>query len=307
MPEGGGNQSNILDYAPPPPCWRRRIARAVFLLVACATGYAIWHWSPAAWNHIQLLYWQRQAVKHFAATAGKAAYETDPSATQMLRGESGYGPASLLSLPQSGYASRPDGTLYGDPMSEPIPSTAVYRPPGLDEFLVISGLPLDRTQIYGLLPTIVGGVGQYALGSTIRFGPGLHPSRNAVAFIGMLRSPSGLRRLVIVECFQTKWPSAFQFHGAVLQPAEIFSRPAVLTPSNLVGLLDPAPGPIILGVIPSPEPNRIRRVLMGHVDFTDPSRFVIPYETSVGKFNREGRVTDGGWIEWKQADGGWYR
>jgi hypothetical protein len=57
--------TNQLDYARP-PAWhrRRRVRRIVLLLAIVIVGLASVKWLGAGWRHAQLLYWQRQCMRH---------------------------------------------------------------------------------------------------------------------------------------------------------------------------------------------------------------------------------------------------
>src|SRR5882724_47966 len=73
-----------LEYAPGGPVRRRRRIRRIVLLLAVlsltATGR---RWGPAAWDHAQLLYWQRQCM-NYTMPAGSAMWETDPAKAAAL-------------------------------------------------------------------------------------------------------------------------------------------------------------------------------------------------------------------------------
>src|SRR6185369_2871475 len=91
---------------------RKRIRRIIYLLLLLAIGLSAWRWGPAAKQHAQLLYWQRQCMNH-QIPSNAVLNEQDPRKA-----------AVLLSQPNPDFV----------PMAPNIRTQAIYYPRSLREF-----------------------------------------------------------------------------------------------------------------------------------------------------------------------------
>jgi hypothetical protein len=124
-----------LEYAPGAPVRRRkRVRRAMLLVVLVGVVLAAWRWWPAARDQVTLLYWQRRCL-NFEFPPDVVLYERDPTKA-----------AALLRQTDPEYVPLP---YY--PHNGPMVTHAVYQPRALREFATRSAAgssPGDRSIVF---------------------------------------------------------------------------------------------------------------------------------------------------------------
>lgn len=266
----GRSSAQPLMYGVSPGRGRRRRIVIAFLLI-CGIGILL-PWVRPSWNNARILYAQWRCLS-YSAPPDRVIFEEDPTEAAKLLALSGYHTAESFYMDPGGGVMTKSGTIGRIIQT---PQNAVYRPPALDDLLLIG-----RVNLYGT--GRLSGLGY----------PG-HPQRSAVAFVGELRTPPRERWLVVVECdiHQGRFDT-LQFHVAVLRPATTFAGLAMTTPVA-VGIVPNGFGATATGPVRNPG---TARVFAGQIDANDPSHFTIAYEASGisgsidGKINSSGSVT----------------
>ena len=79
-----------LPYAPPPPAHRRRwFRRIVFGVPVLFLAVFLYQLGPAAWRHVQAVYWKRQC-EAFTPPNGLVIYDDDPARLSAVLARPGY-------------------------------------------------------------------------------------------------------------------------------------------------------------------------------------------------------------------------
>lgn len=253
------------------PVRRRRRRIFIALLLICVIGVLL-PWLRPSWNHARILYAQWRCLR-YSAPPDRVVFEEDPTEAAKLLALSGYHTAESLYIDPGGGVMTNSGTIGRIIQT---PQNAIYRPPALDDLLLIG-----RVNLYA--PGWLSGQGY----------PG-HPQHSAVAFVGELRTPPHERWMVVVECdiHQGRF-DALQFHAAVLRPATTFAGLRMPMPVA-VGVVPNGLGETASGPVRNPG---TARVFAGRIDINDPSHFTIRYEASGmpglidGRINSSGSVT----------------
>jgi hypothetical protein len=83
---GMGMQQPQIDYAPDLPIhkWRRTARRVTVGAIALLIVFLAAKSAPSAWRHVQVLYWQRQAM-NYSPAADRVVYDDDPAEAAKLR------------------------------------------------------------------------------------------------------------------------------------------------------------------------------------------------------------------------------
>jgi hypothetical protein len=116
---------------------------------------------------------------------------------------------------------------------------------------------------------------------------GAAPPPSAILFLHELRTPAGIRRLVLVEREpQSVQPlyAPFELRPTLYEPAPMTGVPVQVPPSQIRLL------PINMPV--SVLPPASLRFFVGQIDPSDPAHFTIAYEMTDGRGLIDGRLTD---------------